>query len=78
MERDRNQGTPDESQAPSQALPNAARLKWVVAGAWAVMVGLPMAGGATLLDLSASDVLLIAVLGGVGAAAYILLYAVKG
>jgi hypothetical protein len=70
--------TPDDSTPPSGLRPIAKRLTWVVAAAWALIVGLLMAGGAVLIDVPASDVLLIGVLGGLGAAAYSLMFAVKG
>ena len=57
---------------------NGGRLRWLKACVWAVVVGLLMAGGASLFDLPGSDVVLIGVLGGLGAAAYILFYAEKG
>jgi hypothetical protein len=50
----------------------SAATKYVVAAVWALAVGLLMAGGAALLDERASDVLLIGVLGGLGAAVYVL------
>jgi hypothetical protein len=49
-------------------------LKWAVAAIWALIVGLLMAGGGVLLGLAGSDLALVSVLGGLGAAAYIVLY----
>jgi hypothetical protein len=69
---------PDDSTPPSGLPPIAKRLTWVVTAARALIVGLLMADGAALIDVPASDVLLIGVLGGLGATAYILMFAVKG
>jgi nitroreductase len=49
-------------------------LKWAVAAIWALIVGLLMAGGGALLGLAGSDLAPVSVLGGLGAAAYIVLY----
>jgi hypothetical protein len=68
---------PDESTPPSGLPRRTNRLKWIVAAAWALIVGPLMAGGAALMDLPASDVLLISVLGGLGAAACVLVFAAK-
>ena len=47
-------------------------LRYLIAVVWAVLVGLFMAGGASLFDVPRTDVLLIGVLGGLGAAASVL------
>jgi cytosine/uracil/thiamine/allantoin permease len=44
---------------------------------WAVVIGVPMAGGAMLIGLSWSDALEVGVLGGLGAAVFVLLYAAQ-
>jgi hypothetical protein len=49
--------------------------KATVALIWAVVIGIPMAGGAMLIGLSWSDSLEVGVLGGLGAAVFILLFA---
>lgn len=77
MDTERRPTTPDDPTSPSGLPPIASGLKWVAAAAWALIVGLLMAGGAALIDVPASDVLLIGVLGGLGAAAYVLMFAVK-
>lgn len=63
------------SRSGSEMASSAALLKRGVAGLWAVIVGLLMAAGAALFDLPGANVVLVSVLGGLGAAAYILLYA---
>jgi hypothetical protein len=78
LDTERRPTTPDDPTPPSGLRPIASGLKWFVAAAWALIVGPLMAGGAALLDVPASDTLLIGVLGGLGAAAYILMFAGKG
>ena len=73
MQPDRKPETSNAVEGRLKVLP--ARMKWVVSAIWAVTVCLLMAGGAALLDLSTSDMLLTSVLGGLGAAAYILFFA---
>jgi len=50
-------------------------IKTIVAIVWAVVVGSLMAGAASLLDLPSADVVLIGVLGGLGAAIFIVWFA---
>lgn len=50
-------------------------IKWIIAIVWAVVVGALMAGAASLLDLPRADVVLISVLGGLGAAVFIVWFA---
>ena len=52
-------------------------LRFVVASVWALIVGLLMAGGAAMLGEPASHVWLIGVLGGIGAAVYVLYFAAR-
>ena len=47
-------------------------LRYLIAAVWAVLVGLFMVGGASLFDVPWTDALLIGVLGGLGAAACVL------
>jgi hypothetical protein len=49
--------------------------KATVALIWAVVIGIPMAGGAMLIGLSWSDALEVGLLGGLGAAVFSLLFA---
>lgn len=71
MERQRNAPSPSGTEMAS----STALLTWGIAGVWALIVGLLMAGGAALIDLPGAEVVLVSVLGGFGAAAYIILYA---
>lgn len=52
-------------------------LKAVVALVWALIVGGLMAGGAAMLGESSDDVVLIGVLGGMGAAVFIFVFAAR-
>jgi len=68
---------PDESTPASGPPRHTSRLKWIVASAWALIVGTLMAAGAALLDLPPPDFMLIGVLGGIGAAASVFMFAAK-
>lgn len=61
----------------SPPVPMAPALKWVVAAVWALLVGSLMSGAAWLLDMSTPEIELIGVLGGLGAAAFILVFAAR-
>lgn len=68
----------DERSTPPTAVAlNSTTLKVVIAVVWAVVVGGLMAGGAGILGESAEDVLLIGILGGMGAAVFIFLVAAR-
>jgi len=50
-------------------------LRLLVAAVWFTVIGLLLAGGAVLLGQSPEEALQIGLLGGIGAAAYILVFA---
>ena len=58
--------------------PAPAKLKYIVASIWAVVVGSLMAVVAAWLGEDRDDVALIGLLGGWGAAAYVLIFATRG
>jgi len=68
-----NMDQPDDRRAipPTSVALKSTTLKFVVAFVWALIVGGLMAGGAAILGQSAEDVLLIGILGGVGAAVFV-------